>query len=145
MRINWGNKIIIAYTIFVLGMLFMVYKCTLQKNELTETDYYSKELKYQEIITGIDNANQLSNAVKLIQESSTINLVMPLEALPANGSIQFYRPSDQTKDFSVALATDENGKQLFGRDKFIEGLYKVKIRWQKNGKQFYNEQNLFIN
>jgi len=144
MQINWGNKLIIVYSTFVLGMGFMVYKCTQQKTEMVTADYYEKELKYQEVIDGIQNANNLGMAMKLEQQDATVMLTMPAEALGATGSVDFYRPSDASKDFTVSLGTNAGGMQLFDRAKFVTGLYKVKVNWEKEGRKFYAEQSLVI-
>jgi hypothetical protein len=145
MQINWGKKLIIVYSVFVLGMGFMVYQCTLQKTDMVTSNYYEKELKYQEVINGLQNANNLATAISIVQiDPASITLTMPAEALQAKGSVEFYRPSDASKDFSAALLTDDNGKQFFDRGKFIDGLYKVKVNWEKDGRQFYAEQSLFI-
>jgi FixH len=145
MQINWGKKLIIVYSVFVLGMGFMVYQCTLQKTDMVTSNYYEKELKYQEVIDGLQNANNLTTAISVVQaDPLSITLTMPAEALQAKGSVEFYRPSDASKDFTTALLMDDVGQQFFERKKFIDGLYKVKVNWEKNGRQFYAEQSLFI-
>ncbi len=145
MQINWGKKLIIVYSVFVLGMGFMVYQCTRQKTDMVTSNYYEKELKYQEVIDGLQNANSLSTAISIEQDDqASITLTMPPESIQAKGSVEFYRPSDASKDFSAALLMDDNGKQFFDRGKFIDGLYKVKVNWEKDGRQFYAEQSIFI-
>ncbi|MES2774811.1 MAG: FixH family protein [Bacteroidota bacterium] len=144
MQINWGKKLIIVYCSFVVGMLFMVYKTTRHKSEMVTTEYYEKELKYQEVINGLENANGLATAAKVVEDGDFIVLSMPSEALQAKGLVEFYRPSDASKDFSMPLVAGADGKQLFDRQKFTRGLYKVKITWNKDGKQFFAEQSLFI-
>ena len=45
--INWGWRIVILYSGFVLLILFLVYKTTTVNDDLVTTDYYAKELKFQ--------------------------------------------------------------------------------------------------
>ena len=144
-KLNWGTKIIIVYATFVVGMLLMVYKCTLQKTELVTTDYYDKELQYQTLINSASNANNMASKVRVAQEEKGIFVRMPLEAIAAKGTVEFYRPSDATKDFSASLETDKNGIQFFDRQKFVQGVYTIKVNWEKDNKQFYTEKYLYIN
>ncbi|MEQ1555036.1 MAG: FixH family protein, partial [Ferruginibacter sp.] len=54
---NWGYKILSFYALFVVGILFMVFKSSSQNTDLVTTDYYAKELKYQD---KIDEQNRVS-------------------------------------------------------------------------------------
>ena len=51
---NWGYKILLVFAVFVAGILFLVYKSSNQKMDLVTTDYYEKELKYQQKIDAMD-------------------------------------------------------------------------------------------
>ena len=46
----------IVYSFFVVGMLFLVIKSTMQKFELVQPDYYADELKYQTVIDASQRA-----------------------------------------------------------------------------------------
>ncbi len=145
MQINWGKKLMIVYIVFVLGMGFMVYQCTRQKTEMVTSNYYEKELKYQEVIDGLQNANNLATNISITQADSTsLILVMPPEAMQARGLVEFYRPSDAAMDFSATLLTDSDGRQFFEKVKFNNGQYIVKVQWEKDGQNFYAEQSIFI-
>ena len=47
---NWGHKITIVILTFIIGMLGMVYVASKQTNEMFDSNYYEKELKYQNYI-----------------------------------------------------------------------------------------------
>lgn len=145
MRINWGTKLIIVYSVFVTATLFMVYLCSKQKTELVAEDYYAKELKYQDVINSADNAKASGIEIGLQQDAANIYLLMPKEVTVTNGSIEFYRPSDATRDMTIALQPDADGRQAISRQRFIKGVYTVKVNWQTDGKQLYAEKQLFVN
>ncbi len=144
---NWGHKIILVFVIFAAGILTLVTRSMRTKIDMVTKDYYSEELKYQEVIEGRNNANALSAPVKVSQPEETVNISMPHELIGQtfNGTITFYRPSDSGKDFEVPLQPDNSGNQTVERDKFVRGNYRVKIRWEMNNKPYYQEQVLHIN
>ena len=62
MKIHWGYKIMIVYLFFVVGMVVLVIKSTMQKFELVQPDYYADELKYQTVIDASQRAKNFQVA-----------------------------------------------------------------------------------
>ena len=60
---NWGYKILLVYVVFVAGIMFLVFKSSSQKMDLVTTDYYAKELKYQQKIDAMNKVQKLSDTV----------------------------------------------------------------------------------
>ena len=57
---NWGNKIAIAYSSFVIFMVILVISCVKQNGIfLVSEDYYKQEIQYQDRIDNISNTRQL--------------------------------------------------------------------------------------
>ena len=71
---NWGYKILAVYLVFVAGIVVMVYKSSTQKIDLVTTDYYAKELKYQERIDAVKRTTALSGKVRYEVKENTILL-----------------------------------------------------------------------
>lgn len=143
---SWGYKIIIAYAIFIGGMLSMVYVASQQTNEMQDENYYAQELKYQEVIDGKNNLNVFPNKVSISQSEGNLMLKVPAETIAniENGTIYFLRPSDQTKDLHLTLKVNEKGEQLIALNALTNGLYTVKISWKSNGKVYFYEQNYSV-
>ncbi len=143
---SWGYKIIIAYAIFIGGMLSMVYVASQQTNEMQDENYYAQELKYQEVIDGKNNLNVFPNKVSISQSEGNLMLKVPTETIAniENGTIYFLRPSDQTKDLHLTLKVNEKGEQLIALNALTNGLYTVKISWKSNGKVYFYEQNYSV-
>ncbi|MBL0145087.1 MAG: FixH family protein [Chitinophagaceae bacterium] len=74
---NWGYKILIVYGAFVAGILFMVFKSSTSKMDLVTTDYYAKELKYQDKIDEKGRTNALSEEVKYELADNKIIVHLP--------------------------------------------------------------------
>lgn len=142
MRINWGVRLIILYSSFVVFMLFMVYKCTRQHYDLVSGDYYEKELKYQEVIDGSNNLEALNRKVVIDNTGDTCYIRIPVNAsLDAKGEVFFYRPSNAAGDLRLQITANE---AAVPRAKLYAGLYKVKSAWTAGDKKYYDEQTLVV-
>ena len=134
-----------AYLVFVLGIAVLVYKSTTQKIDLVTTDYYAKELKFQERIDAIKRTESLSAKVKYEVENNNINIILPAEfdSKEVNGNIVLYCPADDTKDIKKGFATT-NKTVAIEVPANIKGVYQLQISWVAEGKQYYYEENLFL-
>ncbi len=139
---NWGTKIFLAYTVFVGGMLFLVYLCTQQHFDLVRSDYYEAEIAYQKQMTSSENTLALGALPTIVDDGETIAIKLPAGMAISNGEAFFYKPDNA--DLDKRFAMDANGvsvsKSALGR-----GAYTVKITWYSNGKEFYHEEKVFVN
>jgi len=90
---NWGYKIFIVYGVFVAGILFMVVKSSSQQMDLVTTDYYEKELKYQDKIDEAARTNALSENIRYEIKDQHIILFFPKDfsGKKITGKAGFYR------------------------------------------------------
>ncbi len=140
---NWGYRIMILYTSFVVFMVTMVVMTFQYKVNLVAPDYYKQEMAYQAEINKMTNTKELSEEVKLQYKENMLWLNIP--SGEAEGEILFFRPSDSRKDFKIALSTDSTGLQALPTEGLTKGLWRLKIDWTSEGKNFYNEQRIKIN
>lgn len=147
MKISWGTKIAATYILFVIGVLIMVFVFMNQDVPLVTDNYYAKELEYQNQIDKINRTNQLEEPLQIINKQSSINFIFPKQFYynTIAGTIHFYRPSDPAKDFAVKISADTSNTQIVSTNKFIKGVWKVKVDWEVNGMSFYNEKILMVN
>ena len=140
---NWGNKILIVYAVFVIGIMLLVYKSSTQNTDLVTTDYYTKELAFQNTIEEGKRANELSETMKLNQSDSFLVITMPEEMMNSklSADVTLYCPSNQEKDIRANLST-ENGVIKLPLLRDIKGLYELHIRWKANDKYYYKEEKL---
>ncbi|WP_142684487.1 FixH family protein [Chitinophaga polysaccharea] len=144
---NWGHKIIIVFAVFAAGILALVTKSMRTRIDMVTPDYYSEELKYQQVIDGKENAGRLSAPVNISQEDTGIRISFPpeLRNRSITGKLIFYRPSDSGKDVLLPLQPDLQGQQFIDKGLFIRGPYKVKVAWTMNNLPYYQEQLVNIN
>jgi nitrogen fixation protein FixH len=123
----------------------MVFKSSTQKMDLVTTDYYAKELKYQDKIDEVNRTNALSEEVKYTIGNNAITIILPkdFEGKQVNGKIDLYCPSDETKDISQAF--NGTNKQLsIPFVKTTKGLYELQITWQVDKVNYYYQKKIFI-
>ena len=146
MKMNWGYRITILYLGFMVIILTLVTICMKQTVELESKDYYAQELKYQERIDATKNANALSAGIEHEVNGKQIILSIPIEQLSKDffGEIYFFCPSDGLKDIRVNMHFDATGKQVYNGAGLQKGVYKMKLSWRSNGKNFYKEDIINI-
>src|SRR5690348_3477734 len=108
---TWGNKLVLVFVAFAALMSTLVYKCMNQKFELVSKDYYNDELRYQDKIDGMNNANKLSTVALVQSTNDDVQITLPkeLNGLAATGSVWFYCPTSAVNDRKLTLQVNEQG------------------------------------
>jgi hypothetical protein len=136
---NWGKWIVIAFILFAGFIATLVTVCMRQDVNLVSKDYYKDELAYQQQILRINNVNQLHHK-PIIQKSGDfleVNFIQFKEV--ENGQIKLFSPSDPKKDKLYALESSEATKQFFPIEDVAKGMYRARMQWVMNGKEYYLE------
>jgi hypothetical protein len=135
-NINWGWKIAIFYSSFVLGMLFLVYKTSTVKTELVTKDYYAQELVYQDELDAKNRAQALHNKLSLSKTAEQIVLSFPQEFNSNSafeGKVKFYCAADSKRDKEFKIDNLDNGIFSVPITEVKEGRYTMKVSWSKDG------------
>lgn len=144
MKFNWGTKIGIVYTAFVVFILGMVYMAFGEKFDLVTEDYYAQEIAFQEKIDSKNRHAALDNQLKIKVEEGNLVLYFPHEVgVKINGKINCFRPSDESKDF-VEEVKSSSTKYSIPLKRFVKGKYTIKVDWKVDEKHFYDEQIIII-
>ena len=141
---NWGWKIVILYSLFVIMTLTMVFFFMRQRVDLVADDYYKQEIEYQDQIDKITNARSLKEPIgfQYSKENRTIQLDFPKSHVSngINGIVSLYRPSDSDEDRQFKIKPDEKGIQIIAVGSLKKGLWRAKIAWKSGGIEFYDEK-----
>ena len=141
---NWGWKIVILYSSFVIMTLAMVFYFMGQKVDLVAEDYYKQEIEYQEQIDKITNTKALKEPIifKYSAEERSIVLNFPASHIVQGieGKIHLYRPSNSEEDKEYNIQPEDTGVQTIAVGSLSKGLWKVKISWSSAGLEFYDEK-----
>ncbi len=138
---NWGYKITIFFTGFVIFILFMVYKTTTVKSELVAENYYEQEIEYQDKIDKIKNAKSLDVSIQTEVTNEGVLVTFPQKEV--SGELYFFRASDQRLDYKIPIQTDSSGVQLVQREHLMPGFYTIKADWMSD-LAYYSETPIFI-
>ena len=137
---NWGNKIVLTFFVFVSIIITMVVISMKQDVFLVSEDYYDKEIKYQ---SQIDKMNLTSNEGATVAISKNEDKVQfDFSDVPEKREIHFFRPSDATKDFKVEVMKEK--RQSLSKTNLGKGYWKMKISWSANGNDYYTEKSIVI-
>jgi hypothetical protein len=134
-NINWGWKIAIFYSTFVIGMLFLVYKTSTVKTELVTKDYYAQELVYQVELDAKNRAQALQNKLALSKTAEQIILSFPQEFYSNSnftGQVKFYCAADSKRDKEFKVENLVNGTFSIPIVEIKKGRYTMKVSWSKD-------------
>ncbi|AEE47920.1 FixH family protein [Haliscomenobacter hydrossis] len=146
MKFNWGTGIAVFYSLFVITMVYSVYRSTQFDNSLVSDQYYADDLKYQERFDKLSNAQSLKQDLEIqtAESGSQVELFFPGELGRVHGEIHFFCPSDQGSDFKVNIAPNLNHRQVISTSGLKSGLWRVKVDWSDGKKAYYKEEVIQI-
>lgn len=147
MKISWGIKVILGFSLFAAGIITMVAISMTKNIDLVNDNYYEQGIKYQKQIDMKKSSAEFTDKIKTeIKESDIyIEYSEDLRKGGISGEIKFYRSSDAKKDFKLNIETGENGIQKIPLKNMDKGLWKVQFSFKKNDKDYFLEKNIFIN
>lgn len=145
MKINWGYKILILYSVFVLGIMLLVFKSTQQKFDLVQKDYYAEELKFQNVINATANAKNLGGELVTIRKGGRLLITLPkgFQTTSVKGIAHLYYAADENRDISKNFETI-NGTFDIELLTIMSGSYTLKLNVEMKGEPYYYEQKIFF-
>lgn len=142
MKLGWGYKITFLYLGFVSLIIFLVIKSMGTKTDLVSEDYYARELRYQQRITAIENARNLSQPFTFNIKDDTAILFFPLGSV--SGNIFFFRPSDDKGDRQFVIEVDSANVQQVSLNELLKGMYKMEVSWNDGYKDYFVEETVIV-
>lgn len=114
---------------------------------MVEDNYYEKELAYEGRIEKIRNMSALGGEISISQDGDDLIIIFPdiIKGKKPEGTILFYRPSNQKMDYSLPVKLNDSAKQIVDAGKLVSGKYILKIDWSLDGKDYYQEETLIRN
>ncbi len=145
MKLNFGHKIAIVYVSFMLFMLGLLYFSLQMDHELVTDQYYVKELAFQGKKDAWHNLQAADFGVNLRTANKTVIIEftdLPVGANPV-GELVLYKPDKADLDETHALTLNGNNAMLI-TPRGDHGRYKVSVRFQLDGKDYYAEKELLL-
>lgn len=141
---NWGIKILIAYLLFVTGILVLVFKSVQSRFDLVEPQYYEAELTYQDRIDEAGRHHALKESIKAEIVNGNIRLTFPEEL--SKDSIEatavLYYPADAKKDRNYQFMTLRSYE--LNVPPTNKGWHRLKLRWKAKNQHYYFETGMHL-
>jgi hypothetical protein len=137
---NFGKWIIVAYILFGVFIGTLVTVCVKQDISLVSKSYYKDELGYQDQIVRISNANNLINKPQIEISTEGLRVAFGTDVTIAKGELKLFCPSDPGMDRSFPLSLNPQNVQSFTISDTKPGMYKARLLWTMNGKEYFLEK-----
>jgi nitrogen fixation protein FixH len=145
-RSFWPAGIVVAFAIFIPVTAGLILLALANRHELTRPDYYEQELRHQRQMDSATRARELGPAASIAFNvtQQRITVVLPAEHArrAATGHVQLHRPSEAGLDRELPLTLDPGGVQTLDVPDLRPGLWKVRVAWTVDGRDYLLEQSL---
>ncbi|RAK67002.1 FixH family protein [Hymenobacter edaphi] len=147
-RSLWPYAIIAAFVLFAGFIGYMVRQAMRSSVDLVSKDYYEQELRHQQRINAVARTAALAEQVTVRYQPAARTLVLQLPAAlarqGATGQVHFFRPADQTLDFTVPLQPDAAGRQQLSTARLRPGYWRVRLDFEAGGQPYFVEQSIVV-
>jgi hypothetical protein len=142
---NWGKWIIVSFILFAAFIGTLVTVCVRQDISLVSRDYYKEELQYEKQLERINNAATLASrpVIKVLKNGYIQITFDGLEEIE-KGELRLFRPSDENGDMKYTLTASSDVVREVPTNNLSPGMYRAKLQWTTDGKEFYFEEIIFI-
>jgi nitrogen fixation protein FixH len=146
LRFTWGTAIVLVLIVFAGAMALLVTISFRQSINLEYDDYYPREIAHQTLIDKRNNTAALPEAVTIEKGDGIIDIRFPqiFDRDSLTGTIDLFRPADNTRDVMMLIKTDTAGRQIIPTADLDLGVYIVKIEWEHSGEYYYKEQEIYV-
>ena len=139
---NWGKGLVIVMLLFIVFIVSMSYYMFSMPADDYDHQYYEKGLafnadyaKEKQVVT--DNAQPV-----ISQLNGEISISFKQ---PAVGTIKLINPLGKSKDLVFPLNTNSSTRAAVPLNLLTTGRWAVKIDWSSGGKNYLNQQDIYIN
>jgi hypothetical protein len=130
---NWGKGIVIALTLFIGFISFLVVKIMSQDVDLVSEDYYKQEIDYEARIQKEQNGLNNAAKIELIDQEAYVVVQLPDSSSLTNVVLNLKRPNDEKLDKSFKI----EGTKTFmlPKSSLEKGKYELTIEYTINGEE----------
>ncbi|MEM7106068.1 MAG: FixH family protein [Bacteroidota bacterium] len=143
---NWGKGIGLAYIGFIAFMIMMVYKSAQQELNLVTKDYYEKDLTFEDQRVKRVNTSAFEKEVAInhLPENETVTFQFPGEDNKAQGTILFFRPSDNKQDKTIQISANAQNEMTVSTRELVSGHWRILVDWSDGERDYFTESVLVL-
>ncbi len=144
---NWGNRIIVIFALFLSMLFYFLYVASRQSNELVDNNYYQEEIEFQKKIDAASRLNAISS--KPLTQVNETEIVIQLPSSTINefnkGSLYFIHHSSKEADRMIELKPDTAGFFKLAKTNLPNhGSYKLRIQWSSGLTTYFREEEVSL-
>lgn len=143
----WPTSIVAFFVLAITFIISFIAWSLRQREDLVSADYYEREVRYQAQLDTLNRSQAIAGTTVVTFEPAQQTIVItlpPTQTQGATGSIHLYRPSDARLDRELPLALTANGTQRLDAKPLRDGLWKVRVKWNANGQDYFLDQPVII-
>src|SRR5690606_33385048 len=111
---------------------------------LVTRNYYEEELAYQQQLDRKQNAGRLQVLPEIMINGTHLEVYYPDLNSISSGVLTLFRPSDASLDHEFLLMPSGEDFQRFPLSRLGKGLYKARMQWVMDGKEYYIEKSIVL-
>ena len=138
-----GNWIVISFVLFATFIASLVVVCIRQDVNLVSPAYYQEELQFQKQMARTENAAQLKDRPTVEVTGKMLTLSLNQRDSVTDGTVNIFCPSNASMDRTFRMRA-QGDDQVFDLADLRTGMYRVRLRWTMNGKEFFQEEQITL-
>jgi len=147
MKINWGWKIFITYSVYIVFVLSVVYFSTTLNNDKVTENYYDAEIKYQDYIDKLERTKQLE--IKPLITQDTEFVIIQFDSLRnidnIKGEISLQKPENKKNDKLIELNIDSDNRHKILLSDLKKGKWNLELSWSENDNSYLMNKIIWVN
>ena len=146
MKWNWGNALLLFFTVYISFLVFVVVKSKSVDHGLVMEDYYDHDLAYQKRYDELTNRKYLDKdlTISYLIDKSAVQLDFGKAQPPISGNVVFYRPSNSNQDIEQSFEHRTTENVLLDAKDLDYGLWTIKVTWSDQTRIYYKEEKIYI-
>lgn len=134
----------VSFILFALFIGVLVTICVRQDISLVSNDYYKQELDYQHQIDRSVNTDRLEVKPEISIINNSLQVNYHNFSSVQTGELKLFRPSNAASDMVFELKPTSDTLQVFDLTSQQKGMYKVRLKWSMNDKEYYLEKIVYL-
>ena len=141
---NFGHKVAIGYTSFVIMIIGLVIFSFKQDFYLESEDYYEKEVNFADEMDAIQNFNSLGGDLKIeSKEMLEINFPTVLNTDSLLVNVILKRPDNDMFDRDLKFQNPSNPITI-SYDSLIQGIYNLEFSFTRDDQPFLRKKGIYV-
>ena len=125
-------------------MAYFYVNMSKESIELVGKNYYADGQAFQQKINEREQTASLSSRVSLEFSTDFQQAKIEFPNSITKAILVFYRPSNANQDKTLSVSADTTGLALINTAFLVKGPWKVSLSWEKDGKNFIEEQRIQV-